>query len=364
MNESAPPAIEAEVYEGARPPQAPQSVARYQPTGRVLRSDPFEPPPLEAFHVGASTVPVTDDQAAILAEDIPDDDLEIKPTGEVYASQVRFRNVLNRAFKPMGWALVPLSPPTIQKEDKTIVQEWALYVGGRYVSRSWGSADYQPANDRMDWSDALEAAKSNALTRCCKDLGIAEKCWSRKFLDNWIAKNAVKVWVEGKPRPFWRHKNSRPFPKETRFADDSPNKPNGGPAVPAPLAQPPRAAPAAMRPTPPPSPPPPVEDVSQEVPEAAGAAVPDDTYVITGINSRSGEKANAKNPEKPIKWTRWTIEAMIDGGELVEPFHTFDQTVADTAKAFMDEARPCTILWEQTDHGRKATQIVDAEVGF
>lgn len=174
---------------------------------------------------GASAVAVTVEQAAILGEDIPDDELEIKPTGEVYASQVRYRNILNRAFKPMGWALRPLGKPRTQ--DNTIMQEFALYVGGRFVASAWGEQDYFPGNDRMSWATALEAAKSNALTRCCKDLGIASKCWDRKYTDAWLKKNAVKVWVKGKNRPLWRHRDSAPLYNETGLAADSPNKAAG-----------------------------------------------------------------------------------------------------------------------------------------
>jgi hypothetical protein len=42
----------------------------------------------------------------------------------------------------------------------------------------------------------LEGAKSNALMRCCKDLGIASELWDPNYIIEWSKKHAVKVWCE------------------------------------------------------------------------------------------------------------------------------------------------------------------------
>jgi hypothetical protein len=43
---------------------------------------------------------------------------------------------------------------------------------------------------------AIESAKSNALMRCCKDLGIASELWDRRFVRKWKSARAQEIWVE------------------------------------------------------------------------------------------------------------------------------------------------------------------------
>lgn len=43
---------------------------------------------------------------------------------------------------------------------------------------------------------ATEACKSNALMRCCKDLGIASELWDPTFIRDFKSKHCVEVWVE------------------------------------------------------------------------------------------------------------------------------------------------------------------------
>ena len=43
---------------------------------------------------------------------------------------------------------------------------------------------------------ATEACKSNALMRCCKDLGIASDLWDPRFIREFKAKYCTEVFVE------------------------------------------------------------------------------------------------------------------------------------------------------------------------
>lgn len=57
----------------------------------------------------------------------------------------------------------------------------------------------------------MEGCKSNALMRCCKDLGIASELWDPIYL-RWFKKaNLSEVWVEHvvtkKKRTFWYRKD-------------------------------------------------------------------------------------------------------------------------------------------------------------
>lgn len=43
---------------------------------------------------------------------------------------------------------------------------------------------------------ATEGCKSNALMRCCKDLGIASELWDPVFIRKFKAQHSKEVWVE------------------------------------------------------------------------------------------------------------------------------------------------------------------------
>ncbi|KAJ9102278.1 hypothetical protein QFC19_004826 [Naganishia cerealis] len=60
---------------------------------------------------------------------------------------------------------------------------------------------------------AIEASKSNALMRCCKDLGIASELWDPTFIKEFKKKYCVDVMVEHvtskKKRKLWRKKEDK-----------------------------------------------------------------------------------------------------------------------------------------------------------
>lgn len=175
--------------------------------------------------------PVSPEQAEVLLTATNHDDLDILPTGEVYLTQSKYRQRLNQAFDPGGWAMRPLSPPYVK--DNLAMQEWALYANdGQFLAYAVGGATYQEDNRRMDWSDTLETVKSNALMRLCKDLGIALECWDKKFVSEFRAKYCVKVWRKNYDKPQWRRADAEPFYDETGPVQDSPKpkQPNSQPS--------------------------------------------------------------------------------------------------------------------------------------
>jgi hypothetical protein len=68
----------------------------------------------------------------------------------------------------------------------------------------------------MTQATAEEAAKSNALMRCCKDLGIASELWDPAFINVWRGTYASEVWCtnqrSNEKRLLWRKKTAPPFP--------------------------------------------------------------------------------------------------------------------------------------------------------
>ena len=58
---------------------------------------------------------------------------------------------------------------------------------------------------------ATEGCKSNALMRCCKDLGVASELWDPRFIRKFMQDHAREVFVEHLPtkkrRKLWVRKD-------------------------------------------------------------------------------------------------------------------------------------------------------------
>lgn len=58
---------------------------------------------------------------------------------------------------------------------------------------------------------ATEGCKSNALMRCCKDIGIASELWDPRFIRKFVADKTKEIWVEHvvnkKKRKIWIRKD-------------------------------------------------------------------------------------------------------------------------------------------------------------
>ena len=63
----------------------------------------------------------------------------------------------------------------------------------RLVSISRGEQQYF---DPDGIPTATEGCKSNALMRCCKDLGIASELWDPRFIRKFMLEHTKEVWVE------------------------------------------------------------------------------------------------------------------------------------------------------------------------
>ncbi|KAI9343181.1 mitochondrial genome maintenance MGM101-domain-containing protein [Obelidium mucronatum] len=152
---------------------------------------------------GASQEPFPKEAAEILMAEINEDDVEIKPDGLLYLPEIKYRRILNRAFGPGGWAMVPRGPHTVT--SKTLSREYALFCLGRFAAVARGEQDYFNAESGL--ATASEGVKSNALLRCCKDLGVASELWDPNFIREFKAKKCTQVWASymGNPsKPIWK----------------------------------------------------------------------------------------------------------------------------------------------------------------
>lgn len=156
----------------------------------------------ETSYHGIGTQPATHQQFRTLMEPLSEDDIEVKPDGIIYLPEIKYRRRLNEAFGPMGWGLIPRSEATLANGVAT--REYALVVGGRFVAQAQGENTYF---NTEGMPAAVEGCKSNALMRCCKDLGIASELWDPNFIRSFRAKCMQEVWVEHattkKKRQFW-----------------------------------------------------------------------------------------------------------------------------------------------------------------
>ncbi|KAF9117658.1 hypothetical protein BGW39_001969 [Mortierella sp. 14UC] len=126
--------------------------------------------------------------AEILMKPLDADDIEIKP----------------------GWGLAPRSEHSISL--KNISREYALVCKGRFVSTARGEQAYFDADNL---ATASEGCKSNALMRCCKDLGIASELWDPAFIRKFKRQYCEEVFVEHavtkKKKKLWKRKDQGDF---------------------------------------------------------------------------------------------------------------------------------------------------------
>ncbi|KAI5960298.1 MGM101 [Candida pseudojiufengensis] len=160
----------------------------------------------DSYH-GLGSKPFSKEISDILLAPIDDLDIEIKPDGLLYLPEIKYRRILNKAFGPGGWGLVPRTSSHITKSQ--ISREFGLICHGRLISIARGEQDYFGGEEKI--TTALEGCKSNALMRCCKDLGIASELWDPSFIRKWKSKYCEEVFAEHvvnkKKKKLWKLKS-------------------------------------------------------------------------------------------------------------------------------------------------------------
>ncbi|KAI0102242.1 mitochondrial genome maintenance MGM101 [Nemania sp. FL0031] len=167
-----------------------------------------------SYH-GLGTSAFTPETSTVLQARLDPDDIEVKPDGIIYLPEIKYRRILNTAFGPGAWGLAPRGELMVQ--DRLVTREYALVVHGRFVAQARGEQQYF-SEDGV--STAAEGCKSNALMRCCKDLGIASELWDPRFIRKFMKEHAVQQWVEHvttkKKKQIWLRKDDEvryPFKK-------------------------------------------------------------------------------------------------------------------------------------------------------
>lgn len=150
------------------------------PLLQALASDPI----MSAAFVG--TLTLTGEQIRALRRPVEDVEIEWRPLKKdgppaiPYLSHNGYRDRLDAAFGLGGWGMAPVGQP--KEKDGIVYVPYALVVGGVPRIYAWGEQEYHASNKQMTFGDALEGAKSNAITRCGKELGVARELWNRRHL--------------------------------------------------------------------------------------------------------------------------------------------------------------------------------------
>lgn len=307
--------------------------------GAVRSVDPQYPPgtliKIEKGDVfaGASEQRLDEKRTAILCAPVDPDDVRILPdTASLYLPWSWYADRLTRTFGPMGWSLLPVTdeqnnPKAIVVRDDVIYREYILRAEGRFVASAVGECAYRPSNKRMTYGDAAEGARSNALSRCCKGLGMAPEIYSEGWREEWIAANAICVIVatyKGREE-LWRRAKGLPIRGEQGHAhppcpcaacrSGAPNMARDGkPIIASPKA---RAIDVPASPAP---------AKSEPVAERGGATADGKTReAVLKIENVSVKKGTGKNG-KP--YTRFGVQG--DDGNW---YNTFSETFADLARS-------------------------------
>lgn len=150
---------------------------------------------------GAGVAAFPESASKVLSEPVNENDVEIHPmTGAVYLSGTFYRRQLTRAFGHGGWALLPRSRPVAS--DGVVAWHGALVCLGRFVSEAFGEKDYRPNNPQDSYPTSVEAAKTDCLRRCVKDLGWSGELWSKQWTEDWKKRHAEQYKENG--RTLWR----------------------------------------------------------------------------------------------------------------------------------------------------------------
>ncbi|KAF9023179.1 mitochondrial genome maintenance MGM101-domain-containing protein [Rhodocollybia butyracea] len=133
-------------------------------------------------------------------------DIEIKPDGLIYLPEIKYRRILNKAFGPGAWGLAPRTETNVG--PRVVSREYALVCQGRLVAIARGEQEYF---DPSGIPTATESCKSNALMRCCKDLGVASELWDPRFIREFKVKHCIEVFAEHLPtkkkKKLWRRRD-------------------------------------------------------------------------------------------------------------------------------------------------------------
>jgi len=284
-------------------------------------------------------IETTPAQQAILFAPVGDEEVEIRPDGLIYLPWTGYLRRLREVFGT-SWGLLPQGKPAMR--DGFVMWGFFLCVKGKMASYAVGECEQ---TSRMTYGDCLEGAKSNAIMRCCKNVGISLELWEPSFIRRWVEKYAVQDVPDPKHqgRFLWR---KTPGPFRTDKAPDDPPPPET-PREPLTASSPHEGLEAAQRRNgvnTAPEPDPPNKDPHAE--PIPGTPVNWAEVVVTAVNvHKPGKDSRAKNSSYRI----------IASDKRT--YYTFDKTMATIANEAKKSGVIVRIDYETTAYGFKASAV-------
>mmetsp|Transcript_22524 Transcript_22524/g.56509 ORF Transcript_22524/g.56509 Transcript_22524/m.56509 type:complete len:370 (-) Transcript_22524:437-1546(-) len=150
---------------------------------------------------GIASAPLSDEIIELLRAPVRDSAVAMLPTGGLFLPVATYRAILDRVFGVGGWALIGRGSFQFIPNSSKAIRDYALFAHGRFLVETTGEAT-------VDRDGSLEAAKSLALSRCCKYLGIAADIQDPNWQQAWREKHAETVFAENRKthqkRKIWK----------------------------------------------------------------------------------------------------------------------------------------------------------------
>ena len=174
---------------------------------------PFRP---EAHAQSYGNLGLTAREIAVLRQPPDPADVEIRPDGIVFTPWSAVARRIDDAIGVGQWTLVPEGGP--QMQDGFVCWHFHLWVRGHWVATAIGEHP-DPGKRKLSLANRAEAAKSDALVKCSKALGIFRELWEPGWRIEWQAEYCERVWALASEYTtagqwLWRRKDRRPFFKE------------------------------------------------------------------------------------------------------------------------------------------------------
>ena len=145
----------------------------------------------------ASTLKLSQEEIDGLRADFPDEAFLPGAAGKeqlLFIEHAHLRDRLNQVFGPGQWSIVPRNRWAEDfstgkgTEASRVYVEAMLCIRGCFVAEAVGDMVYYKNNDSQNYGDAVEGAKTAALRRCAKELGIGLQAWKKSWCDGWWAR--------------------------------------------------------------------------------------------------------------------------------------------------------------------------------
>lgn len=151
------------------------------------------------------SIELTEEQKEILFAPPKEEEIQIRPDGLIYVPWISYAKRLRAAFG-MQWGLVPAADAKILGE--LVARPFFMVIKGKPVGAAVGECRYSARNQTMTYGDAIEGARSNALSRLGKGIGMFLELWDHDFGEAWkkrnakiVLQNGKQIWIKVSPIP-------------------------------------------------------------------------------------------------------------------------------------------------------------------